>query len=85
MIPANFEGSNGVADTPPGVDPDKIQPLYVYRDGAAILSCWRPTAEEMEEIKRTGRIWLWVLGSKMMPVALTGISPWPGQGATDGN
>ena len=84
MQPSNFEGSNGIADTPPGVDPILVQPLYVYRGPTFLLSCWKPTAAELKEINRTGRVWLFVHAARMPPVSLQGNDPFAQTGGQDG-
>ena len=35
-----------------------------------VISCWKLTKEELEEINKTGRVWLWVHGLTMPPVSL---------------
>lgn len=40
-----------------------------------VVSCWKLTREELEEVNRTGKIWLTVLGASMPPVILDGIKP----------
>lgn len=36
-----------------------------------VISCWKLTKEELEEINKTGRVWLTVVGDTMSPVQLT--------------
>jgi hypothetical protein len=40
-----------------------------------VISCWKVTQEELEEIQRTGRVWLMVYGVTMPPVVLCGVRP----------
>jgi hypothetical protein len=73
MIAASFDESNTVLDPPPGVSPEDVSILSVWsfareyargplEDGTpVVISCWKPTKEEMEEIVRTGRIWVMVM------------------------
>lgn len=80
MIACAFDEDNGVMGTPQGCDPDQIPPLSVFRGfneyGApVVISCWKPTPEEWEEMQRTGRVWLVVLGGGMPPVHVRGTSP----------
>lgn len=80
MIATAFAEENAVLDSPKGVDPDDCGPLSVWRgpdeDGdALVVSCWKVTADELEEIKRTGRVWLMVWGRTMVPTAVCGQSP----------
>jgi hypothetical protein len=84
MIPTSFPESNGFCDTPIGVSPDEVCPLAThiapvfFTDGTestAIISCWKFTKEELEEVNKTGRVWLWIIGSQMPPVSLDVESP----------
>jgi hypothetical protein len=40
------------------------------------VSCWKPTFEELEEIKRTGEIWLSVMSTPPPPVCLMAFNPY---------
>jgi len=80
LISASFDESTGYLDRPPSMTADECDPLAVarvqYSDGIpAVVSCWKLTAEEVGEFKRTGRIWLIVTGQSMPPVALTANKP----------
>jgi hypothetical protein len=75
-----FDEENGVLHPPPGMSVDDCTVLSVCRtrtqDGTPIvISCWKPTPEEWAEMKRTGRVWLYVWGQTMPPVALSGHDP----------
>lgn len=75
-----FDEENGVLDPPHGVSLGECSPLPVWRGplengNLVVISCWKLTEEEMEEVKRTGRVWLLVWGSTMPPVYPTGRSP----------
>ena len=80
MIPANFEESNMVLNRPDEMTSDDCDPLSVCKtetvDGfPVVISCWKVTQEELEEIQKTGRVWLTVYGHTMPPVIL-GNKPW---------
>lgn len=80
MIATAFDEENGVLDGPEGTTCDEVHPLSVWRgpmtDGTpVVISCWKPTIEEMEEIKKTGRIWIMVMGYSMPPILPTGTNP----------
>lgn len=80
MEAASFDQANCVLSPPSAMTADECMPLSVFRgmysDGQrVVISCWKPTRDEIEEIKRTGRIWLSVLGEGMPPVALTTQNP----------
>lgn len=76
-VPSSFNESNFVYDTPKGVDPDEITPLscFVQTKPPLTVSCWKLTKEELEEINKTGRVWLYVYGHPIPPVAVGGLSP----------
>lgn len=75
MYPSGFDESNGQLSPPEGVSEAKVKTLRVFRDGEQVISCWKPTQEEIDEIQRTGRVWLGVMGITMPPVYITGFSP----------
>lgn len=79
MIATAFDEETGVLDPPPGMTHEECDCLSVWRglvNGLpTVISCWKPTTEEMEEIRKTGRVWLWVLGDTIPPVHLAGVSP----------
>lgn len=81
MIAASFDESNLVLNSPPDMNCDECQPLSVFRgfnksQTPVVISCWKITKEELEEIQRTGRVWLTVIGETMPPALVSGISPW---------
>lgn len=80
MYPVSFDGSDMVLEKPPGTTHEEVECLAVQRviNGRhqAVLSCWMLTKEELDEINRTGRIWLMVMGETMPPVSLDGIKPY---------
>lgn len=80
MFPSAFKEENGVLNPPPGVSLDECTPLSVWRGPLntgrdVVITCWKPTKEELDEIVKTGRVWLMIWGETMPPAALTGISP----------
>lgn len=80
MVPTAFDEENDVLHPPPGMTSDDVQILSTWRglleSGIpAVISCWKPTPEEMEEIKKTGRVWIIVMGVTMPPIAPLGFNP----------
>jgi hypothetical protein len=81
MIATSFEESNHIMDTPDGVDPDFVQPLStcfsvsMEWEAPVIVTCWKPTKEEIAEINKTGRIWITILGAGMQPIYPSGLNP----------
>jgi hypothetical protein len=77
MVPTSFDESNRVLSRPPSMSEDECEPLSVFinPNPALVISCWKLTKEELEEINRTGRVWLWIYGPTMQPALLTVKSP----------
>lgn len=76
-FPASFDESNAVLGAPNVELADEVLCLSILRTKTengtpVIVSCWKFTAEEMEEISRTGRVWLVVAGHTMPPCLLQG-------------
>lgn len=65
--PVNFIGVNRNYVAAPGEE-DRVGTLPVRREGAVTISCWELTPEELEKVKRTGRIYLGVFGTGQPPV-----------------
>lgn len=80
MIATAFDEENLLLERPTSMNEDECTTLPVWygvaTNGApTIVSCWKLTKEELEEINRTGRVWLMVLSNGMPPVALSGLYP----------
>jgi len=54
---------------------EQCSSLPCFVDNTQVVSCWQLTQEECEEIGRTGKIWLGVLGASTPPAWLSGINP----------
>jgi hypothetical protein len=72
MEPAGFDESNVVLDKPPGMTHEECQALQVFRGqdetgSPVVVSCWKVTQAELDEINRTGRVWLTIHGHTMPP------------------
>lgn len=84
MEACSFDESNHVLGRPPGTTAEQCDPLSVWvgkcEDGLPrVISCFKLTKEELQEINRTGRVWLFVMGQTMPPVALQTAHPWKSQ------
>jgi hypothetical protein len=84
MIPTSFDESNHVLDKPKDMAREQCDALSVFvgqtQDGLpVVISCWKLTKEELEQINKTGRVWLWVYGAGMPPVSLTVENPFKSQ------
>lgn len=80
MKPTEFSEQNKVFTKPENMTDEQCLPLPVWHgtDQAGfplIISCWKPTEEEINQIKETGVIWLSIVGKGMPPVSLTTESP----------
>jgi hypothetical protein len=70
-----------VLGKPADMDHDDCSCLSVLRTRVnnhripVVISCWKLTAEELEEINSTGRIWLMVSGETMPPAVVSGTKP----------
>ncbi len=79
MFPAAFEHANQVFDAPPGMEAD-CEPINACicktSDGLpCIVTCWKPTEQELEEINRTKRVWVFIYSNGLPPHAVGGIDP----------
>lgn len=75
MLPTTFEQVNKVFGKPDNMTDEECMSLPVYQgkysDGwPCIISCWKFSKEDIEEIQRTGCIWLSITGNSMPPVSL---------------
>jgi hypothetical protein len=79
MTPQDFAQSNQNIDGRVPVQGAGLEPLPAYRgvtNGTELfISCWQPTAEELSEINRTGKVWLLVFGQTHPIVHLAGECP----------
>lgn len=82
MIATAFDEETTVLHPPEGMTSDEVFALSVgkgiYVDGnfPVVVSCWKPTAEEWEEMRRTGRVWVAIMGHTMPPVIISGHNPY---------
>lgn len=84
-VPASFDQSNHVFGKPPDLTDDQCGPLSVWVGDTqnengdllpTIISCHKLTAAELQEVKRTGRIWVGVLSNlTMQPIWVSGHNP----------
>jgi len=80
MIPTNFEESNHVLGKPTAMTHEDCSCLSVFVGPSPtgiplVISCWKLTAEELEEVSRTGRVWLGIVGQTMPPAWVLGTNP----------
>lgn len=80
MLPIDFPQKNFVFTKPQDMTDEQCCDLSVWRGPVpvdevgncypAIISCWKFSKEDLEEIQRTGVIWLSITGNGMPPVSL---------------
>lgn len=76
MIPVEFDQMTVVLGKPQGWRDEDCLPLPVYRDGVRCISCWKLSKEDLEQIEKTGEIWLTILaGESQPPVCLQTENP----------
>lgn len=87
MISTGFDEANGTQGPPEGFkeggpfgDPQGISTIFVYQGHdqggtPVVISCWKLTPAELNEINRAGRVWLVVMGQRMQPVWLSTFTP----------
>lgn len=68
MQGVHFKEETDELRRPPGMTEEQCGSLPIYRtsDGHCI-SCWELSDEELETLKKTKRIWLWVWSGKTQP------------------
>lgn len=80
MNPSSFDESNIYFDKPEGMTYDECGALSVFQGKDVsgmdiVISCWKPTKEELDEINCTGRVWCYHFGTGLQPHALSGHNP----------
>jgi hypothetical protein len=80
--PTTFPQANLELIRPATMTAEECSSLPVYRSAEpqAFISCWRPTAEDLERLVRGGAIWVRVIGSSHPPIAVTTENPFGEQG-----
>lgn len=76
MLPTNFPESNAVLGPPQGMSEEECSSLFTLRSKdesghPVVVSCWKPTRDELEALNAGRPLWLVVLGQTMPPVYLT--------------
>jgi hypothetical protein len=79
LLPSGFDGANAVFGPPAGMSEAEVYSLIAaqitYNGLPAIVTCWKPTAEQLEHIKDTGRVWVMLMGRSMQPICLSSQNP----------
>jgi len=77
MIPQRFSESNVVMRRPPEMSEEQCMDIHAFSSGQAVITCWRPTPEELVKLNLGEPLWLHIVGATMPPVALTVDFPFP--------
>ena len=75
MNPIEFKEQNKVFTKPENMTDKECKSLPVLTDGKQSVSCWELTDEKLEEIKKTKKVYLGVLGQGHPPVFLEVFKP----------
>lgn len=80
MLPKTFPEHNTIYGKPSDMTDDQCMSLPAWKGDVpideegnmapAIVSCWQLSKEDLEEINRTGHIWLSVTGTQLPPVSV---------------
>jgi len=63
----NFDGANTILRAPAGQE-ETCNNLHIFRNRRMVVSCWQLEPHELEEVARTGRIYLSVAGPTHPPL-----------------
>ena len=72
-ISVRFEGHNSIMRPPkPLIGQPVDTPIYTYKDGNGVVSCWLLTEAELREVIATGAVWLAIRGNDMPQAKVSG-------------
>ena len=66
-VPVQFKGCNTMLGPPVGFDETSVRSMSTFSNGVHSVSCWAFTAKEVEEINRTGHVFVSVFSGKSQP------------------
>ena len=75
MIPQRFRESNRVMRKPAEMTEEECFDIHAFVGGGQVITCWRPTPEELVKLNLGEPVWLTVIGQTMPPVAIVVDSP----------
>lgn len=75
MLPTQFPEQNFEYKKPADMTDEQCYSLPVFKgvdneDTPVIISCWKLSKEDLEDINQTGEIWLQIVGNGMPPVSI---------------
>lgn len=76
MVPTSFDESDGILDKPSNMTYEQCDPIcvkhIVFQDGfPGVITCWKLTKEEVDELISTGRLWITIMGNVIPPISPT--------------
>ncbi len=79
MEAIGFDRSNMILGPPDGMNEDQVRTVRAHigisAGSCVVTTCWKIDVEELEAIKRTGRVWVTVSGTTMPPMRVSGHEP----------
>lgn len=69
MNPIRFKESNIVMLAPPGME--NCVDVHAHKSNGQVITCWKPTPEELVKINLGEPIWLGLVGETMQPAFVT--------------
>lgn len=69
-IAVDFKGTNITFTAPEGNQ--EVRSLKAYTNGSTVVQCWQFTKEELEEIQRTGKVFITLLCGVNLPPLFIG-------------
>lgn len=70
--PTVFETMNGVYGKPTDMTDEQCGSLPVLKTDSHVISCWKLSEEELEMVKKTGVVWVGILGHTVIPFWVAG-------------
>lgn len=80
MLPTSFPQQNFIFSKPKDMTDEQCMDLSVWKgettdfetgqDFPVIISCWKLSKEDLDEIQKTGVVWLSITGKGMPPVSM---------------
>ncbi len=79
LHPTDFDGSNAVFGPPEGKTENEVYSLCAAKVNwgttPAVLTCWKPTMDQIKAIEETGRLWVSQMAQNPNPVCVTAKNP----------
>lgn len=74
--PVGFRESTRVLGKPGDMTDEECDQLPIWSDGQQVVSCWKLSPAEIEEVLHTGVVWIGILsGQTQPPCWIAGANP----------